>query len=211
MPAACINRARICPPVNGKPVHSFVSVTTFTNGTTVITPFCPGQRRAAAAPLVPITANTVRASVEKVLPRPIIGSAPPADATPLVNVQVITWIKNHNGQVALGSATLLGRTVDFRGTVTHVDWNFGDGSSGASKGPGRPYDFAVNPCRTYTCPGYFGHVYARRGPVTITARASWFAQFRVDGGAWTDIGAVQGRLGQLALTIHSARTILVNR
>ncbi len=209
MPGGCVNHVRVCPPLNGKAVHSFITITTFAGGRTVITPFCPGDTAAGTPRVVPITADTVRASVEKVLPQPVIGSAPPANATPLVNVQVITWVKNTDGQVDLGSATLLGRKVDFRGRVTSVDWNFGDGATDTSDGPGRSYDFAVNPCRTLVCPGYFGHVYAKRGPVIVTARVSWFAQFRVDGGAWTDIGPVQSRVGELAMTIHSAHTVLV--
>lgn len=162
-----------------------------------------------AQPLPQVTPGDARASIEKVLPSPVIGSAPPKNATPLVHVQVITWIKTQGGQIDLGSATLLGRRVEFRGQVKKVHWNFGDGSSGTSDGPGRAYDFDVNPCRDYLCPGYFGHVYTKRGPVTVTARATWFAQFRVDGGAWENIGTVQGNLGRLTMTIHSARTILV--
>lgn len=211
MPGDCVGHVRPCPPVNGKPVHSFVSVTTYTAPKrVVVTPFCPGDTApgTAAAP-PPVTAGVVRASVEKSLPRPIIASAPPPTATALVHVQIITWIKSADGQVPLGSATLLGQHVDFRAHVTAVDWDFGDGSSDTSNGPGRAYDFDVNPCRDYLCPGYFGHVYTKAARVTVTARATWFAQFRVGGGAWQNVGAVQGTTGQLPLTIHSAHTVLV--
>ncbi len=207
----CVGRVRPCPPVNGKPVHSFVSVTTYTAPKrVVVTPFCPGDQApgTVAAP-PPVTAGVVRASVEKSLPRPVIASAPPPTATALVHVQIITWIKSSDGEVPLGSATLLGQHVDFRAHVTTVDWAFGDGSSATSNGPGQAYDFDVNPCRSYLCPGYFGHVYTKAAQVTVTARATWFAQFRVEGGAWQNIGAVQGTTGQLPLTIHSAHTVLV--
>ncbi len=200
-----------CPfPLQLGPVAQIVQINvggTWSAGTVL----CSAQFVAAAAPPPPpqVTVGDAQASVVKLLPNPVIGTAPPATATPLVHVQIITWIKTQDGQVPLGSATLLGRHVDFRGQVQTVKWNFGDGSSDTSDGPGRAYDFDVNPCRTYLCPGYFGHVYTKSGSVNITARATWVAQFRVDGGAWQDIGTVQGNVGQLTMTIHSARTILV--
>lgn len=199
--------SRACPDANGRQVHAFETTTKLANGTTAIGTYCPG----IVAPPVVVTANTVRASVVKALPAPVIGSAPPAQGLPLVNVQVITWVKTADGELSLGSARLLGHDVDFRGKVQTVAWNFGDGSTANSEGPGRAYDFDANPCQDYLCPGYFGHVYRTRGGVTITARATWFAQFRVDGGDWIDVGNVQGTVGQLRLTIHSAKTVLVNR
>lgn len=39
--------------------------------------------------------------------------------------------------------------------------------------------------------------------------ATWFAQSRVGGGAWQNVGSVQGTTGQLPLAIHSAHTVLV--
>ena len=209
-----------CPQVAGQGVHAFGVSTRVAYGKYQIGGFCPGVARAAppagaAAPAAPpapqVTAAVVRASVVKALPTPVIASAPPAEALPLVNVQVITWLVAADGQVGLGSAVLLGHTVDFRGQVKTVQWSFGDGSTATSTGPGRSYDLEVNPCRDYLCPGYFGHVYRHGGPVTITASATWTAQFRVDGGAWVDVGVVQGRVGQLQMTIHTARAVLVNR
>ena len=146
---------------------------------------CQDQFGMLAPPPPPaVTATIASGAVTRILPRPVIGSAPPPTVTALVNVQIITWIKSSDGEVPLGSATLLGQHVDFRAHVTTVHWHFGDGSSDTSDGPGRPYDFAANPCRDYLCPGYFGHVYAKAALVTVNARATWFAQFRVAGGAW---------------------------
>jgi hypothetical protein len=93
--------------------------------------------------------------------------------------------------------------------VARVDWDFGDGHSESTDGPERRYDPGAG-CRTVTCPGYWGHVYATTGAMTIAATVTWSGRYRVDGGPLRDIpGTVTGPTATVALTVKQARGVLV--
>jgi hypothetical protein len=76
---------------------------------------------------------------------------------------------------------LLGRNVSLDARVETVDWDFGDGASATTSGPGRPYSDA-DPCDTVRCPGYFGHIYSDTGHLHVTATITWSGTYRIDGG-----------------------------
>ena len=149
----------------------------------------------------------VRDEAEKLLPHPVIGSAPPGHAT-LVNIETVLWIATP-AERRLGTVNLLGRRVDIRAHIDRVAWDFGDESSATTNGPAPAYTNA-HPCRTKQCPGYFGHTYTDTGTMTITADLTWTGQFRVDGGAWQTIpGTVTAAATSTSIEVKEARGVLV--
>ena len=113
-----------------------------------------------------VTPLLARQEIEKLVPRPEIGVAPPGGKT-LVNLQTVLWADTPADR-ALGTVTLLGTyRVALRVHVQEVAWAFGDGATEVADGPGLPYRKGEH-CTTVTCPGHFGHVYATTGTMTIT-------------------------------------------
>jgi hypothetical protein len=154
-----------------------------------------------------VTPAAARAEVEKLVPHPHVGIAPPGGTT-LVNIQTVLWVTTPPDQ-DLGAVTLLGQRVDLRVHVQSVAWSFGDGETTTSATPGRPYDTAA-PCHTALCPQYQGHLYRRTGHMTIGAQVSWSGEFRVGTGAWQPIaGTVTGPRQSTTITVREARGILV--
>lgn len=145
--------------------------------------------------------------IRKLAPSPKIGIAPAGGAT-LVNIQTLLWLDT-KPDLDLGTATLLGASVELRAHLDHVTWDFGDGESDTTHDPGRAYTEA-DPCDTKLCDGYWGHVYAHRGPVTISATATWTGEYRVGAGAWQAIpGQATAAPATTKLTIKQARGVLV--
>jgi hypothetical protein len=149
-----------------------------------------------------------REQAEKLLPHPPIGTAPVGGVT-LVNIETVLWVQT-NPDLNLGTVRLLGFRVALRAHLEQVRWEFGDGESDTTDGPGKAYTSA-DPCRTADCPSYFGHVYRRTGPVTIDAQLTWTGQFQVDGGAWQDIsGTVTAAATGQPMQVKEARGVLVD-
>jgi autotransporter-associated beta strand protein len=149
----------------------------------------------------------VRDEAEKLLPHPVIGSAPPGHVT-LVNIDTVLWIDTTSRR-RLGTVNLLGRRVDIRAHIDRVAWDFGDDSTATTAGPGTAYTNA-HPCRTKQCLGYFGHTYTDTGTMTITADLTWTGQFRVDGGPWQSIpGTVTAAAASTTIDVKEARGVLV--
>lgn len=155
-----------------------------------------------------VTPLLVRQEVEKLVPRPGIGVAPPGGKT-LVNLQTVLWADTPADR-KLGTVTLLGTyRVALRVHVQQVAWAFGDGATEVADGPGLPYRKGEH-CTTVTCPGHFGHIYATTGTMTITERVTWSGQYSVNGGAWQDVaGTVDGPAATAQVTVLQARGVLV--
>ncbi|HZC54392.1 MAG TPA: hypothetical protein VE441_18130, partial [Mycobacterium sp.] len=155
-----------------------------------------------------LTPLLVREEVARLVPRPGIGVAPPGGRS-LVNVQTVLWVGTPVDR-SLGAVTLLGRyRVALRVHVLGVAWEFGDGSSEVSSGPGVPYRKGEH-CATVSCPRHFGHVYARTASMRIRSRVSWSGQYSVNGGAWQPVvGTVDGPPAVTRLIVIEARGVLV--
>jgi hypothetical protein len=137
-------------------------------------------------------------------PRPPILIA----SSSLLRTSALLWVQSPV-QVGLGTARLAGQLVALRARVRQVAWDFGDGATGSTVGPGKAYTRA-DPCAVKVCPHYFGHVYLRRGVVRITARVSWTGEFRVGAGPWRQIAdAVTGAPGSVSIRIYEAHGELV--
>ncbi|WP_375480775.1 hypothetical protein [uncultured Jatrophihabitans sp.] len=169
-------------------------------GTTCVAP-------ADAPPAAQVTAADVRARAVRLIPSASVGVAP--HTATLVNIQTVMWA-NTPAIRELPAVAILGRRVTIGIKIDHVDWRFGDGVSATTHDAGQSYDGARHPCRTVTCPGYFGHVYTATGAVRVSATVSWVATFRVDGGATQTIpGAIAGPTAQTPLQVKEARGVLV--
>ncbi|WP_375479638.1 hypothetical protein [uncultured Jatrophihabitans sp.] len=154
-----------------------------------------------------VTAADVRARAVRLIPSASVGVAP--HTATLVNIQTVMWA-NTPAIRELPAVAILGRRVTIGIKIDHVDWRFGDGVSATTHDAGQSYDGARHPCRTVTCPGYFGHVYTATGAVRVSATVSWVATFRVDGGATQTIpGAIAGPTAQTPLQVKEARGVLV--
>jgi len=163
----------------------------------------PNQEEQAA----PDYAGAAYQEVRKLVPSPKIGIAPAGGAS-LVNIETLLWL-NTDADLDLGTTTLLGARVSLRAHLDHVVWDFGDGAGATTHGPGRAYTES-DPCDTKLCDGYWGHVYAHRGPITISATATWSGQYRLGDGAWQAIpGRATAAPATTGLTIKQARGVLV--
>jgi hypothetical protein len=155
-----------------------------------------------------VTPLLARQQIEKLVPRPGIGVAPPGGKT-LVNLQTVLWADTPADR-GLGTVTLLGTyRVALRVHVERVAWVFGDESTETTDGPGLPYRKGEH-CATVTCPGHFGHVYASTGTMRISSQVTWSGQYSVNGGAWQDVaGTVDGPAASTQITVLEARGVLV--
>jgi len=144
---------------------------------------------------------------QRLIPTAQIGLAPRHDT--LVNMETIMWVATPR-QRTLPTVTILGRPVSVHISVDHVSWDFGDGHTSASNGPGRAYDAKQDPCKTAQCADYDGHTYTTTGNLAVTATVTWKATFQVAGGPATAIpGTLDGPLSTAALLVQEARSVLV--
>lgn len=159
------------------------------------------------APPPTVTPLMVWQQAQRLIPTAPIGLAPRHDT--LVNMETIMWVATTR-QRTLPTVVILGRPVSVQISVDHVTWDFGDGRTGTSNGPGRPYDAAHDPCKTAQCADYDGHTYTTTGHLTVTATVTWKATFQVDGGPVTAIpGTLDGPGSAAALLVQEARSVLV--
>jgi hypothetical protein len=163
----------------------------------------------ATVPTTPqVTPLLVRQQLERLVPRPGIGVAPPGGRT-LVNIQTVLWVQTP-GEQELPPLDLLGRRVELHIVVDHVDWDFGDGQRARTDGPEPAYRPADH-CRTRTCPGYWGHTYAAAGTVSLTATTTWTATYRLDEGPEQPVpGTVAAPPQTRPLTVEQAHSVLVD-
>jgi hypothetical protein len=159
------------------------------------------------APPPTVTPLMVWQQAQRLIPTAQIGLAPRQDT--LVNMETIMWVATAR-QRTLPTVTILGRPVHVQIRVDHVTWNYGDGHTSTSNGPGRPYDAQRHPCTTAQCPDYAGHTYTSTGRLTITATVTWQATFQVAGGPATPIpGTLDGPPNTATLLVREARSVLV--
>jgi hypothetical protein len=191
-------------PASGQPhpVDAFATQTRVTGGWTRPTVWCP------ASPAPALTLAGIRAHALRLLPHVPIGVAP-ADAITLVNIQTLLWADTGTDRT-LPSVRIVGRRVGLRIHLTGAHWDFGDHTSDTSPDPGRPYDEQRHPCRSLTCPGYYGHIYRHTGTPTLTLTLTWHAQYDT-GAGWTDLPdpPLTGPASTRHLTVKQARAVLV--
>jgi hypothetical protein len=148
----------------------------------------------------------VRAEVVKRVPTAAVAAAPSGSA--LVQLESLFWVDTAKTR-DLGTAVLAGHQVAITATVSTVGWDFGDGATDSSNGPGRPFTKDSH-CGQKQCPDWFGHTYTKTGKVTVTARVRWSATYSVDGGPAQPIsGTVTGPPATMSILVKQARAVLV--
>jgi hypothetical protein len=167
--------------------------------------WCPQSSGATGVP----GAATIRDQVVRLLPRVRIGDT--GSPATLVNLQTIVWADTGVGSRSLGRVTVVGQRVWLRVSFAHAVWDWGDGQSESSAGPGKVYDATGDPCVTVMCAGYFGHVYRRTGRVIIGLRVSWRATYSLDGIHFVpvDPDPIAGPRSTDELLVRQARAVLV--
>ncbi len=174
----CGPNGYLCPPAPGNPYpHQFLTTLELTTPLVPIAQWCAGGTNP-----VP-TAAQLRQEVIRLLTPPAIGIAP-ATGTALVNLKALLWVSTPTTR-DLGRARLVGLPVQLRVSYLRTDFDFGDHTTATLQpGPGTPYDPAAD-CGRWAAE--FGHTYTEPGPVTISARTYWHAEYRIAGQPWTHI------------------------
>lgn len=190
-----------CPPIPGTPnPHQFITVISLGDTSVPIAAWCAG----VSTPMP--SAAALRDEVIRLLRPPALGVSP-STGTALVNLRTLFWVDTA-AEVDLGRASLIGFPVSLRVRYDRTEFDFGDGAADTlTATPGAAYDPAQD-CGD--CADRFGHNYTQRGPVTVTARVYWQAQFRIGNGSWTDIpGEVTANQpSQTTLTVKHSRSTL---
>ena len=160
----------------------------------------------ARGPAIPGVGDAdVRAQVVKLVPKVGIAAAPKGWA--LVQLESLFWVQSPATQ-DLGTVPLLGHQVAITIRVATVTWDFGDGATATSTGPGRPY-VSGDKCGKQ-CTDWFGHTYTKTGTVTVKATVNWTATYTVDGGAPRAItDTVPGPPDTVTMPVKEARAVLV--
>jgi hypothetical protein len=161
----------------------------------------------APTPQDPIAA-AARDAFTKLVPHATI-SAAAQHGVSLVNAETLYWLDTPT-TVDLGTTPLLGQPVQLLATVATVHWNFGDGHTATSQGPGRPFT-TTDHCNTTTCPDWFGHTYTDPAPnLTVTATTTWTGRYSINGGPFTAItGTVTAPPATIPMQVDQSLAILV--
>jgi hypothetical protein len=166
--------------------------------------FCP--QSTAPVPVGPDLA-ALRGRVVRLLPRV---SAATTGPNTLVNIQTLLWADTA-GRRSLGRVMVVGQPVWLRLVFDHAVWDFGDGATASADTPGKVYDATGDPCRTVSCPDYFGHTFTRTGVMTVSVRIAWRASYSLDGQHFqpVDDAPLTGPAGTLRIHVRQARGVLV--
>ncbi len=153
-----------------------------------------------------VTGEMVRQEAVRLVPRSVLRMAGPRT---LVNIDTVFWLSGTPAVAVLPVAILVGHRVRITARLAGVSWDFGDGATDTSTGPGRPYPVG-DPCQRARCPGFFSHVYRHTGRLRVSARATWTGTYTVDGGPPQLItGTVGGPLTSAALHVQQSTVVLV--
>jgi hypothetical protein len=168
--------------------------------------WCP--QSTAPLPAAGPDVAAIRDRVVRLLPRVAAVTTGP---NTLVNIQTLLWADTAE-QRSLGRVTVVGQPVWLRLAFDHAVWDFGDGSRASSAVPGKAYDAVGDPCRTVSCPDYFGHTYTRTGAMTVRVQVAWRASYSLDGQNYqpVDDAPITGPAGTAQIHVRQARGILVS-
>jgi hypothetical protein len=108
---------------------------------------------------------------------------------------------------------LLGYPLTVRATPTEFTWDFGDGTTRTTTGPGHPYPSDYHPGRSDPLypPGVIGHPYPTLGTYTPTLTTTWTGEYLLTGTTtWHPINGTATTTTTLpTVTIHETKTHLV--
>ena len=135
----------------------------------------PGRR-----PRRPTPETLAQSAYDRVIslaPRPSLEIAPAEIG--LTGLDSFFWVGNDLRPVT-ATAGVPGLTVTAEARPVRYSWGFGDGTSRMTAHPGRPWNPAT--------PGSVAHLYETKGRYDVTVEILWAARWRINGGAWRDLG-----------------------
>jgi hypothetical protein len=103
--------------------------------------------------------------------------------------------------------TLLGRPAEVRFVPVAFTWDYGDGTTSTTAGPGASWRELGQPDFTATDTS---HVYPSMGDRQVSLTIAYSPSYRFDGGAWQQIpGTLPVRLGPVTIHVLQGSTVLV--
>ena len=149
----------------------------------------------ADTPRPQVTPGLVLNAIRRIGLPELTAQTQPADKT-LVNFATIFFAEPETFTRTL---TLLGQQVDVEATPSQFTWHYGDGTSQTTTSPGAPY-----PSKEITYSYTDAHT-----TVTPSVDVTYSARFRVNDGAWQDIGETVTIAGPASnLRISEATAVL---
>ncbi len=144
------------------------------------------------------------------LPLPEARTNPEGEQT--VNLETWLWVENWEAQSRSASAGGVSATVVAR--PVEQRWDFGvPGETEVCRGPGKPYDFSLQPWQQSTTCGYtFRHSSAAQPDARYRVKASvvWQLTWSSNTGAGGDLGTVT-RTTTIAMAVAEHQALIVNR
>jgi hypothetical protein len=103
--------------------------------------------------------------------------------------------------------TLLGRPAEVRFVPVAFMWDYGDGTTSTTAGPGASWRELGQPDFTATDTS---HVYPSMGDRQVSLTITYSPSYRFDGGAWQQIpGTLPVRVGPVTIHVLQGSTVLV--
>jgi hypothetical protein len=155
------------------------------------------------APVAPPTPGVTLQDVAQFVPRSAsIRSQPNGWAVAGAPVNLLT---DAAAQVVDG--TLLGRPAEVRFVPVAFTWDYGDGTTSTTAGPGASWRELGQPDFTATDTS---HVFPGMGDRQVSLTITYSPSYRFDGGAWQQIpGTLPVRLGPVTIHVLQGSTVLV--
>lgn len=119
----------------------------------------------------------------------------------LTGLRSYFWVSNELRPIS-ATAGVRGVTVTAEARPVRFLWDFGDGTKRQTQHPGRPW--------TRSRPGNVGHVYETKGRYEPGVTVVWAARWRVNGGAWQDLGYFS-TAGSAEYPVREMISVLVRR
>ena len=187
--------ARGCPEVDERSWQLW-GLSAATDAWEYITSQCFGRPPTVAdTPRPQVTPGLVLNAIRRIGLPELTAQTQPADKT-LVNFATIFFAEPETFTRTL---TLLGQQVDVEATPSQFTWHYGDGTSQTTTSPGAPY-----PSKEITYSYTDAHT-----TVTPSVDVTYSARFRVNDGAWQDIGEMVTIAGPASnLRISEATAVL---
>lgn len=161
----------------------------------------PGPRgpQRTARPSPEALAQAAFDRVISLAPRPDLGIAPARIG--LTGLPSYFWVASDLRPIA-ATAGVPGLTVTAEAQPVRYLWDFGDGSTRSTRHPGRPW--------TRRRDGNVGHLYETKGRYEAEVTVVWAARWRVNGGAWRDLGYFS-TTGSVDYPVREMIAVLVRR
>ena len=158
-----------------------------------------GNDRRPPRPSPEALAQSAYDRVISLAPQPELNVAP--SRVGLTGLPSYFWVGNDLRPV-VATAGVRGLTVTAEARPVRYLWDFADGTTRQTQHGGRPWTTARR--------GNVGHLYETKGRYEPTVTVVWAARWRVNGGAWNDLGYFS-TTGSAEYPVREMISVLVRR